>query len=70
MPYAEEVFASTDDLNQHLADIVCDGHDLQQDWREFALPGATVIAQSIFWPGGAIANDRWQMYLNTTPSAG
>jgi hypothetical protein len=64
MPYAKEVFASTDDLNKHLADIVCDGHDLQQDWGEFALPDATVIAQSIFWPGGAIANDRWQMYLN------
>jgi hypothetical protein len=64
MPYAKEIFASVDDLNTHLADIVCEGYGLKQDWCEFALPGATIIAQSVFWPGGGIANGRWKMYIN------
>jgi hypothetical protein len=64
MPYAKEIFASVDDLNTHLADITCEGYDLKQDWCEFALPGATIIAQSVFWPGGGIANGRWKMYIN------
>jgi hypothetical protein len=64
MPYAKEMFASVDDINKHLADIACDGYDLKQDWREFALPGATIIAQSIFWPGGGVSDGRWQMFIN------
>jgi hypothetical protein len=38
---------------------------LKQDWREFVLPGATVIAQSVFWPGGGISDGRWQMFINS-----
>ena len=65
MPYAKEMFASADDINKHLADVACDGYDLKQEWPEFTLPGATVIAQSIFWPGGGISDDRWQMFINS-----
>lgn len=65
MPYAKEMFASADDLNKHLADVACDGYDLKQDWREFVLPGATVIAQSIFWPGGGISDGRWRLFINS-----
>lgn len=65
MPYAKEIFVSVDDIEAHLADITCDGYDLRQDWREFAVPGATVIAQAIFWPGGGnIAGEKWRMYIN------
>jgi hypothetical protein len=64
MPYAKEIFASVDDLEKHLAEIACEGYRLEQDWCEFAFPGATIIAQSVFWPGGGIANGRWKMYIN------
>lgn len=64
MPYAKEMFASVGDINKHLADIACDGYDLKQDWKEFVLPGATVIAQSIFWPGGGVSDGRWKMFIN------
>lgn len=64
MPYSTEVFATTEDLNKHLAHVECDGYELLQDWKEFVIPGATVIAQSIFWPGGGVTDGRWQMYLN------
>ncbi|RWB20399.1 MAG: hypothetical protein EOQ40_15140 [Mesorhizobium sp.] len=64
MPYAKEIFASADDLNTLLFDETSDGYDLKQDWREFAMPGATIIAQSVFWPGGHIVDARWQRYIN------
>lgn len=65
MPYSKEVFALAEDINQHRASVACDGYELKQDWREFTLPGATVIAQSIFWPGGGMSDGRWRMFLNS-----
>lgn len=65
MPHSKEVFAMAEDINQYRASIACDGYELKQDWREFAASGATVIAQSIFWPGGSISDGRWRMFLNS-----
>lgn len=37
---------------------------LQQDWKEFAVPGATVIAQASFWLGNCVEDASRATYIN------
>jgi hypothetical protein len=58
VPDAGEMFAAAAGLNALLAEVDCDDYDIHQDWREFAMPGATVIAQrQMIVPGIAAGDD-------------
>lgn len=65
MPYADELYFAEGDFNTVLADVRGGNYQLSQDWGEFNVSGATIIAQAAFWPGEASLFDgRWETYLN------
>jgi hypothetical protein len=67
MPHADEMYYVGGDLGTVGADVRGGDYVLSQDWREFDIPGATFIAQTVFWPGEALAyDDRWRTYFNTS----
>jgi hypothetical protein len=66
IPYPKEMFIASDtDRDQHLvANIGCSDYCLKQDWKEFGVPGATIISQSSFWFGNCLDKELKRIYLN------
>jgi hypothetical protein len=48
MPFPEEMLALSHDPDRHIAVMGRTDYRIRQDWREFHIPGATVIAQTSF----------------------
>jgi hypothetical protein len=66
MPYVDEFFVPAGDLSKLLGNIKWGDYELKQDWKEFAVPGATTIAQSVFWPGNVPADSAADIFFNRT----
>jgi hypothetical protein len=64
MPYPEELLVPTAGGLDHLAIVGCDGYHLREDWEEFAMSGATVIAQASFWLGNCKDKEQARLYIN------
>jgi len=65
MPYPKELLVpSGGDPDHHLVNVGCDGYRLKKDWKEFAMPGATVIAQASFWLGNCVDREQTRLYVN------
>ncbi len=64
MPYPKEMLALSDDPDRHLAVMGPRNYRLRQDWKEFLIPGATVIAQASFWWGNCVEDESFDLYLN------
>ena len=51
VPYIKELFSTAQNLNLHVRNLEIGDYTLKQDWQEFLLQGATVLAQPVCWPG-------------------
>jgi hypothetical protein len=64
LPYPKEMLALSDNPDHHIAVMAPTNYRLKQDWKEFIIPGATVIAQASFWLGNCIEESSFAMYIN------
>jgi hypothetical protein len=39
-------------------------YQIRQDWKEFQIPGATLIAQTSFWLGSCVDDESFAMWIN------
>ncbi len=51
VPSMKEMFVSGEDPSQHIRSLDIGDYKLSQNWRDFAPPGSTVLAQPVCWPG-------------------
>jgi hypothetical protein len=61
MPFPKEMLALSDDPDRHIAVMGRTDYRIEQDWREFQIPGATVIAQASFWWGNCVDDESFAM---------
>jgi hypothetical protein len=64
MPFPKEMLALSDDPDRHIAVMGRTDYRIEQDWREFQIPGATVIAQASFWWGNCVDDESFAMWIN------
>jgi hypothetical protein len=64
MPFPREMLALHNDPDRHLAVMGRTDYQIQQDWKEFQVPGATVIAQASFWLGNCVDDGSFAMWIN------
>jgi hypothetical protein len=64
MPYPKEMLAMSGDPDRHMAVMGHTDYRIRQDWKEFGLPGATVIAQASFWWGNCVEDESFAMWIN------
>jgi hypothetical protein len=58
------LLAFSDDPEKHMAVMGRTDYRLKQNWKQFAIPGATVIAQSSFWLANCADDETFAMYIN------
>jgi hypothetical protein len=66
MPFAKEVLAFSNEPDKLMAVMDKTDYRVRQDWKQFDVPGATVIAQSSFWLENCMDEDTFEMYINAT----
>ncbi|WP_027515675.1 hypothetical protein [Bradyrhizobium sp. WSM1417] len=64
MPFPEELLALSNDPDRHIAMMGRTDYRLKQDWKEFQMPGATVIAQTSFWLANCTDNKSFALWIN------
>lgn len=66
MPFPKEMLAFSDEPDKVMAVMEKTDYRVRQDWKQFDVPGATVIAQSSFWLENCINEETFGMYINAT----
>ncbi|MBN9008083.1 MAG: hypothetical protein J0H40_22050 [Rhizobiales bacterium] len=64
MPFPKEMLALSDDPDRQIAMMGRTDYQIKQDWGEFQIPGATVIAQTSFWLGNCGDDESLAMWIN------
>ncbi|MFK4492533.1 hypothetical protein [Bradyrhizobium sp. USDA 336] len=64
MPFPEKMLALSDDPDRHVAVMGRTDYKIQQNWKEFQIPGATVIAQSSFWFRNCADDKSFGLWIN------
>jgi hypothetical protein len=66
MPFPKEMLAFSDEPDKVMAVMEKTDYRVWQDWKQFDVPGATVIAQSSFWLENCTDDETFGMYINGT----
>lgn len=66
MPFPKEMLAFSDEPDKLMAVMEKTDYRVWQDWKQFDVPGATVIAQSSFWLENCTDDETFGMYINGT----
>jgi hypothetical protein len=66
MPFPKESLAFSENPDTHMALMEKTDYRVKQNWKEFDVPGATVIAQSSFWLANCTDDETFDMYINET----
>jgi hypothetical protein len=64
MPFPKESLAFSKDPDKHMALMGKTDYRVKQNWKEFDVSGATVIAQSSFWLANCADDETFSMYIN------
>lgn len=64
MPFPSEMLALNDDPDRLIAVMRRTDYRIAQDWKEFDIPGATVIAQTSFWWGNCVEDESFALWIN------
>ncbi|MBM7486113.1 MULTISPECIES: hypothetical protein [Bradyrhizobium] len=66
MPFPKEMLAFGDEPDKLMAIMEKTDYRVRQDWRQFDVPGTTLIAQSSFWLENCADEETLGMYINAT----
>jgi hypothetical protein len=58
------MLALNDDPDRLIAVMGRTDYRIAQDWKEFDIPGATVIAQTSFWWGNCVEDESFALWIN------
>jgi hypothetical protein len=64
MPYPKELLALSNDPDRLSAIMAPRDYRLKQNWKEFVIPGTTVIAQACFWLGNCVEQGNFYSFIN------
>lgn len=64
MPFPKESLAFSDNPETIMALMEKTDYRVEQNWKEFDVPGATVVAQSSFWLANCTDDETFEMYIN------
>jgi hypothetical protein len=64
MPFPEKMLALSDDPDRLMAIMGRTDYKIKQNWKEFQIPGATVIAQASFWFWNCADDKSFDLWIN------